>query len=152
MNKEIEIRIVVEVTRTEKRELHFHHDHVAGREIKERAGVGLESKLFAIKGDKFHHVPNDDRVLIKNGEIFVVIPHGAIHYMVNDEPQWTCEKELTPVMIIRQAGVDPAQNYLVEIKEHGRESFKDTPEKPIHMHNGMKFITHFTGTKPVSNF
>jgi len=74
----------------------------------------------------------------------------VIHYSVNDEPQSTTEKELTPVQIMKDAGVDPEKNYLVEIEGHKKESFKDKPNEPIHMHNDMKLITNFMGEKPVS--
>ena len=75
-----------------------------------------------------------------------------ISYLVNDEPQTTTEKVLTPVQIMATAGIDPNNNYLIEIKgDHKKESFKDDPNKPIHMHDGMKFITNFMGPKPVSN-
>lgn len=147
---EVNIHIIVEITRTEKRTLDFHEHHAKGREIKERAGVPLEAELFAIRGDRFHPVPNDETVGIKNDELFVVIPRGAIHYAVNDEPQWTEEKELTPKTIMERAGVDPAGNYLEEIRPH-KESFKDKAEIAIKLHDGMRFITVFTGPKPVSN-
>jgi len=151
MSHEKQIHIIVETTKTDRRELTFHHDHVTGQAIKEAAGEPLHSELFAIRGGQFHPVGNEETITIKDGEHLAVIPHGAIHYTVNDEPQWTTEKELTPVIIMENAGVDPSQNYLIEIKDHKKESFKDEPEKPIHMHNGLKFITNFMGPKPVSN-
>jgi hypothetical protein len=151
MNEHKEIHIIVEITRTDRRELTFHQDHVTGREIKEKAGVPPESELFANQEDEFHVVPNEETITIRNGERFAVLPHGAIHYTVNGELQGTTERELTPVKIMEDAGIDPAQNYLIEIKHHEKESFKDHPDKTIHMHNGLKFITNFMGPKPVSN-
>ncbi len=77
-------------------------------------------------------------------------PH-IITYTVNDEPQSTEEKSLTPVQIMTSAGVDPSTNYLLEIKGHQSPiSFKDNSTVPIEMHNNMKFITNFTGPTPVS--
>jgi hypothetical protein len=73
-----------------------------------------------------------------------------IHYTVNDEPQKTTKKELTPVEIMRHAGIDPQQNYLIRIEGDHKKSYKDEPTKEIHMHDHMKFITNFTGPKPVS--
>jgi hypothetical protein len=150
MNQQGTFHIVVEITKTDRRDLTFDEDRVHVRVIKEKAGVPLDSELFAVREDKYHLVDNDDSVHIKNNEHFVVIPKEAILYSVNGEPQWTMEKELTPVKIMEAAGVDPSQNYLVEIKEHKPESFKDDPNKIIHMHNGLKFITNFMGPKPVS--
>jgi hypothetical protein len=151
MANDKKIKIIVKITKTERRELEFHQDQVTGREIKEKAGIPLESELAAERDGKYHVVANDTTVHIKNGEHFTILPPHVIHYSVNDEPQYTHEKELTPVKIMEDAGIDPSKNYLVEIKKDGhQESFKDAPEKHIHMHDGMKFITCFMGTKPVS--
>jgi hypothetical protein len=73
-----------------------------------------------------------------------------IHYVVNDEPQVTREKELTPIQIMERAKIDPNQNYLVRIKGRERESFQDHPTTPIAIHPNDKFITIFTGPVPVS--
>jgi len=77
--------------------------------------------------------------------------HGLIHYVVGDEPQTTMERTLTPRQIMTNAGINPDENYLVEIR--GREpriSYKDKPDEPIHMHENQKFIVVFVGTVPVS--
>lgn len=73
-----------------------------------------------------------------------------IHYTVNEEEESTTEKELTPVQIIINAGIDPETNYLIEIQGHHQISYKDTPNDPIKMHERMKFITNFIGPTPVS--
>lgn len=73
-----------------------------------------------------------------------------IHYTVDDEPQSTTQKELTPVQIMKNAGINPDKNYLVEIDGPTKKSFKDTPTVPIQMREGMKFVTHFIGPMPVS--
>jgi len=151
MDKELRIVIVVEVTKDDHRKLTFREDRVTGRQIKEATGVPLDDELETMKEGKQEIINNDERITIKDGEHFVVSPHiRTIHYTVNDEPQSTTEKELTPATIMKNAGIDPAQNYLIEIINHKKESFKDSPDKPIHMHNGMKFITIFMGPKPVS--
>lgn len=74
----------------------------------------------------------------------------VFHYTVDDEPQSTSEHSLTPREIMMKAGINPDQNYLVEIKGRERESFKDTPDKPIQMHEDQKFVTVFVGSVPVS--
>ncbi len=76
----------------------------------------------------------------------------VIDYTVNDEPQSTTQKELTPVQIMENAGIDPARNYLIQIEGNHQESYKETPDKTIHMHEKMKFITNFIGPKPVSGY
>jgi uncharacterized protein YlzI (FlbEa/FlbD family) len=150
IHKEPNVHIVVEITETDHRKVDFHEHRVTGRQIKEAAGVPLDDDLET-KEDK-KQVNNDETITITDGEHFVVSPHvRTIHYTVNDEPQTTTEKELTPVQIMQNAGIDPAQNYLVEIIDHKKEPFKDNPNISIHMHNGMKFITIFMGPQPVSN-
>jgi len=74
----------------------------------------------------------------------------VIDYTVNDEPQSTEEKELTPVQIMTAAEVDSASNYLIELRGHEQVSHKDNPAEPIKMHEHMKFITNFVGPTPVS--
>lgn len=73
-----------------------------------------------------------------------------IHYKVNDEPQETRQRELTPRQIMSNSGVNPDENYLVEIEGHHRKSYKDKTDTPIHMHEHMVFITIFIGPVPVS--
>jgi hypothetical protein len=74
----------------------------------------------------------------------------VFHYKVGDEGQETTEHVLTPWQIMKNAGINPDENYLVEIKGNKRDSYKDRPQEPIHMHENQRFITVFTGTVPVS--
>jgi hypothetical protein len=76
-------------------------------------------------------------------------PH-AIHYTVADEPQTTTERTLTPRQIMSNAGINPDENYLVEILGRERKSYQDKPNDPIHMHEGQKFVAVFIGPVPVS--
>jgi hypothetical protein len=74
-----------------------------------------------------------------------------IHYKIDDEPESTLAKILTPVQIMTDAGIDSKTNYLEQIvHEHDFISYKDKPEEPIEMKNGMRFITKPTGPMPVS--
>ena len=74
----------------------------------------------------------------------------VFHYTVDDEPQTTSKHTLTPKEIMSKAGIKPEENYLVEIKGRDRVSYKDAPDKPIHMHEHQKFVTVFVGSVPVS--
>lgn len=74
----------------------------------------------------------------------------TITYEVNGESESTTEKVLTPVQIIKNAGLDPESNYLIEIKGNQQISYKDNPNEEIKMHNNMKFITNYTGPTPVA--
>ena len=72
-----------------------------------------------------------------------------IRYEVDDEPQSTTEKVLTPVQIMTSAGIDAQTNYLEQIAPK-HESYKDKPQEKIEMKNGMRFITKPIGPMPVS--
>jgi hypothetical protein len=75
----------------------------------------------------------------------------VIHFTVDDEPEETDEKELTPTEIMGKAGVDPASNYLEQlVKNHDPVSYKNKPNEEIRIKEGMVFITKPTGPMPVS--
>ena len=79
--------------------------------------------------------------------------HDAKHeidYTVDDEPQSTTSKILTPRQILSDAGIDPATHYLVELQGQHQVSYKDTPDVEIKMHENQKFISISTGPTPVS--
>jgi hypothetical protein len=72
-----------------------------------------------------------------------------IHYKIDDEPESTLAKKLTPTQIMSDAGIDPKTNYLEQLHPV-HESYKDRPEVEIEMKNGMRFITKPIGPMPVS--
>lgn len=74
-----------------------------------------------------------------------------IHYLVDDEPQQTFKRELTPTEIMCAAGVDPETHYLIQLRE-GEEpkSYKNEPTAVIPMHQKMRFITASLRPTPVS--
>lgn len=74
----------------------------------------------------------------------------AIHYTVDNEPQATDQKELTPSQILSNAGIDSTTHYLKQLEGHHEISYKDQPNVEIHMHEHMKFIAISTGPTPVS--
>ncbi|HEY6000542.1 MAG TPA: hypothetical protein VI078_14745 [bacterium] len=74
----------------------------------------------------------------------------VIHYKVNDEPQETTQRTLTPHQIMTLAGIKPGDYYLVEIKGRNRDSFQNREDVAISMHENQKFVTVFTGPVPVS--
>lgn len=71
-------------------------------------------------------------------------------YTVDGEPQSTDSKELTADTILKNAGLDPTKNYLVELLGDKEESFKDKPNAEIHMHEHLRFISVALGGTPVS--
>jgi hypothetical protein len=76
--------------------------------------------------------------------------HPMFNYTVDDEPYTTGEHILTPRQILSKAGLSADNYYLVQIKGHEQESYKDRQDVDIHMHNNMKFISVFIGETPVS--
>ena len=79
-------------------------------------------------------------------------PH-VIDYSVDDEPQQTTEKVLTPRQIMERAKpnrIDPATHYLVQIVGKHQESYEGKPDVEIHLHEKMRFVSIATGDTPVS--
>jgi hypothetical protein len=85
------------------------------------------------------------------------IPNTAgthtIRFTLDDEPQTTTERVLTPTQILLNAkphAIDPATHYLIQLEGDKQISYQDKPDYPIHMHEHMKFISESTGPTPVS--
>lgn len=79
------------------------------------------------------------------------MPSGpTFEYTVDDEPQTTQEHILTPVQILQLAGIDPATHYLVQVIGQHQESYQNDPNREIHMHQHMRFISVPTGPATVS--
>jgi hypothetical protein len=77
----------------------------------------------------------------------------VIHYTLDDEPQETTEKVLTPRQIMASAKpvpIDPDTHYLVQIEGRHQISYQGKPDEEIHMHEKMRFVSVSTGPTPVS--
>lgn len=74
----------------------------------------------------------------------------VICYTVDGERQETRKHILTPLQILTDAGIDPVSYYLVRISGHHRESYKDKPDEPIHLHEHEKFVSVYMAPTPVS--
>jgi hypothetical protein len=57
---------------------------------------------------------------------------------------------MTPNQILRDAGIDPANHYLVRLEGHHQFSFQDKGNEPIHVHNHEQFISLSIGPTPLS--
>jgi len=73
-----------------------------------------------------------------------------IHYQLDDEPESTIAKVLTPTQILSDAGFDPKTNYLEQLIGHNIESYRDNADAEIEMKDGMRFLTKPIGPMPVS--
>jgi len=70
-------------------------------------------------------------------------------YSVDGEAQTTTEHELTAGQILKNAGLDPAQRYLIELVGAEQKKYTD-PNTVVHMHEHQKFVSAFIGPVPVS--
>lgn len=136
----------------------FLEQFVTGKDILEKAGIG-DSECFwlyqKLKNCDFERISLTEKInLAKPGiEHFMVKPTEVFHYFVDNEPETTEEKELTPNQILQAAGITPVGNYyLVLINADGsQKSFANTPDQPIRMVCPMvKFVSVFRGETPVS--
>ena len=71
-------------------------------------------------------------------------------YSVDGDERTTSEHQLTAREILKEAGFNPDDRFLVEVKGKNQESYQNRLDEQIHMHANQKFITVFIGTVPVS--
>lgn len=77
--------------------------------------------------------------------------HHGFTVSVDDEPYPVTEKIMTANAILGLVPYDIAQHYLVELKGNHQESYQGKGEEPIHLHEGSKFLSVFTGPTPVAH-
>lgn len=73
-----------------------------------------------------------------------------IEYTVDDEPQTTTDKTMTPVQIMEKANITSGDHYLVQIVGKNQVSYKDKPNEILHMHPKMVFVSNSTVATTVS--
>lgn len=136
----------------------FDHHVVTGRELLEKAGITplecfwLYQKL---KDCDFEKIDLTEKVDLANGgvEHFVVKSTEVFNYFVDNEPETTDQKELTPNQILEAAGLTPVGDYyLVRIDTDGSQtSLKDSPDTLLKMVcPAVKFVSAFRGETNVS--
>ena len=76
--------------------------------------------------------------------------HKKFIYKVDGESQETTKKVLTPTEILQNAGIDVKTHYLVEIKGNHQDSYKDEPDKILHMHTKMEFLSMYRSATTVA--
>jgi hypothetical protein len=77
-------------------------------------------------------------------------PGHTVEIAIDGETYTAASKELTADDILRLAGIDPSENYLVE--KHGREqvSYQGKGSEVIKLHERETFISVPTGDATVS--
>ncbi len=131
-----------------KDEIFFPDSQVTGRQILEKAGltpVQCYTLYQKLKGCDFAKIDLDEEVDISNPEIehFVTKEPEVFNYHVNKEPETTDKKFLTPIEILKLAGINPEHSYLIQLNEDGSETeLAYEPEEKIKMVcTGLKFMT-----------
>ena len=71
--------------------------------------------------------------------------------LVNGEPFEAPEKTMTANEILSLGGLSTDSHYLVEIKGKHQDSFEGKGNQEVHLHEGSKFISVFTGPTTVSD-
>jgi hypothetical protein len=144
--------------RVDDKKIVFDQEVVTGEEVLQAAGL-VPVECFSLylkeKGCDFELIRHHDKVdLIEKGvEHFVSKPPVVFNYFVDDEPETTEERELTPNQILELAGIQPVKDYyLVRVNKDGTQvSYKDTPNSPIKMEcPPVRYISVFRGETPVS--
>jgi hypothetical protein len=77
-------------------------------------------------------------------------PGRPITFTVDQEPVTTTEERLTPNQILSMAGIDPATNYLVQIRGREQESYQGRGDEEIRVHEHEVFVSVSTGPTPTS--
>lgn len=127
-------------------------EKATGREILLKAGK-KPPECFSLylkrKGCEPDRISLDELVdLTSPGvEIFFTKPPEIFFYDMDNEPETTDAKEMTPAQIMVAAGVDPKKHYLMQVFENGDQiKYKDNPEQPIKMRcPRMKFFSVLNG-------
>lgn len=136
----------------------FDKQVVSGQDILQVAGfcpVECYWVYQKLKGCDFEKIDLTEQVdLAQPGiEEFTVKPTEVFHYFMDDEPETTDQKQLTPNQILQAAGITPVSDYyLVRLNVDGSQtSFKDNAEQPIQMVcPAVKFVSAFRGETGVS--
>ena len=128
--------------------LSFSERIVTGKNILIKAGktpVQCFTLYQKLQGCDFEKVSLDEEVNLAHPglEHFVTKEPEVFNYHINNEPETTDKKHLTPVEILKLAGIDPHHSYLVHVLDDGKEEeLAYEPEKQIKMLcTSMKFIT-----------
>ena len=135
----------------------FKHPIVTGREI--LGTVGLQPcecyvVVQVIHGRHIDIIDIDEKVDLSTSgfERFVIRESGISNYMVDDEPETTTKRQLTPTEILTAAGIKAVDHYLVQIMpDNSQVSYQDAPDSPIEMKcTGQKFASIYRGATIVS--
>lgn len=135
----------------------FTHPVVTGREILEAQGQQPCECFIVVQiihGRHLDIIDLDEKVDLSTSgfERFVTRESGISNYTVDDEPETTTKRHMTPNEILTAAGIKAVDHYLVQVMaDNSQVSYQETPDAPIEMKcTGQKFVSIFRGATPVS--
>ncbi len=131
-----------------KKEIEINTSTPFGRDILSIAGlkpVECYTLYQKLKGCDFEKISLDETVDLSNPGIeeFVTKEPEVFNYTVDGEPETTDKKQLTPVEIMKLAGVDSDKYYLIQVLDNSESfDYAYSPNQPIKMVcTGMNFKT-----------
>lgn len=77
-------------------------------------------------------------------------PGRPITFTVDGEPVTTTAERLTANQILQLARIDPAANYLVQVRGRDQVSYQGRGDEEIHLHEHEVFVSVSTGPTPTS--
>jgi hypothetical protein len=128
-------------------ELFFHNPKVTAMELMEKANLKhIEClELFQLFEGDFKKIGKDDVVDLsaKGFERFIAKEAEYRSYNVNNDSENTNRRELTPDEILKLAGLDPEEHFLILVNKDGSKvSYGHQPHAIIKIEcGGMKFVT-----------
>ena len=143
--------------KVDHQQLVFNKEKVTGLEILDAAGrtpPECHTLYQKFKGCDFEKVGLTEVVdLLRQGiEMFITKPAEVFYYDLDDEPETTELKEMTPAQILIAGGINPKTHYLVQINSDGSQvNYKDDADKSIKMQcPRIKYVSVLNGPTPVS--
>lgn len=134
--------------RINENEFLFLESIVTGKQILKKAGkepLECYTLYQKLKECDFERISLDDVVDLSNPGIehFVTKDPEVFNYTVDEEPETTDKKTLTPTEILKLNAIDPNTSYLVQLNHDGTETdYAYRPDEPIKMIcTGMKFVS-----------
>lgn len=127
---------------------HFSEPKVTGRQILEKAKLvpaKCHSLYQKLRGCDFEKISLDEPVDLSDPGIerFITKEPEVFHYTVDGEPETTDRKTLSAAEILKLAGIDAQERYLIQVLADGKHmDYAFDPDQPISLScPGLRFIT-----------
>ena len=146
MSENTKCKISVEIEKDNIKELEFGCDQIKGREIKEKAGLPLESDLGTKRAGEVFLVENDETVTIKSGELFFVIyKEVTIHI---DKKEKKSPNPTTGAALYLLGDVPAGYDLFEEIHGAGDDKLIVNDNKEIELKKHLRFYTSKQSLNP----